>query len=187
MKQFLVVIFALLSICSAFAQNEAFEDPIYGTPNKSVKTRKMDKSSDAGMVLDKKNGVIYVHVSKNLNIKDKIYLVNHSPYMIEQAILALMVDSVATPIGSASNVGPGTRFELASYSNNRLKKLKGQTLAIKIKGIMNSESPSNPFAVFEEKEKESPLEVTYDFIVALSEDRHDLYITVTSGENSFDF
>lgn len=187
MKQFLVMLFAFLGICSAYAQNEAFDDPIYGTPNKSVKNRKMDKAPDSSKVIDKKNGIIYVHVDKNLNIKDKIFLVNHSPYMIEQVVLALMVDSVATPIGSASNIAPGTRFELASYSNNRLKKLKGQTLAIKIKGIMNPENPTDPFAVFEENKTEAPLEFTYDFNVALSEDRHDLYITVTSGENSFDF
>ncbi len=140
-------------------------------------------------------------------IKDKIFLVNRSETTILQAVVVLMTGDSYTTIGNASLVSPGSRFEMASYSNNWLKKLKGQTLGIKIKGVKKVIGDTSTTGVAggsfatggfgvgvhhreikaEELNNIEPELINYDYTVRLGEENHDLYIIVTSGSNAFDF
>lgn len=153
------------------------------------------------------NNIITLYIPKNLNIKDKVIMTNKSPYTILQAAVVQKGDGVDIPIGQAALLLPGQSATIASFSNNSLKKLKGETLAIKIKGvkkIIGSTSNTSvgggsmadgPFGVdvnhveisAEELNNIDPSLITYDFNATASEDRHDLYITISSGADFFDF
>lgn len=96
---------------------------------------------------------------------------------------------------------------MASYSNNWLKKLKGQTLGIKIKGVKKVIGDTSTTGVAggsfatggfgvgvhhreikaEELNNIEPELINYDYTVRLGEENHDLYTIVTSGSNAFDF
>lgn len=169
-----------------------------------VSLKSEDKIED-GKNLSK--DVIFLQVPKKLNIKDKIFLVNHSQTTILQAVVAIVSDDTLTPIGNATLVSPGGRFEMASFSDNNLKKLKGQKIGIKIKGVKKILGDTNKTGIVggslatgpvglgiehreikaEELNNIDPSLITYDYKVSLSEQNHDLYITVTSGSNTFDF
>lgn len=205
MKLFLITILSsLLCVGSVYAQNEAFDDPIYGSP----KAKEIEKSAAVDSLPQKKeSNIIYVEVPKKLNIKDKIFLVNRSQTTILQAVVVLMSGDSYTTIGNASLVNPGSSFEMASYSGNWLKKLKGQTIGIKIKGVKKvigdtyttgvagGSFATGGFGVgvqhreikAEELNNIDSELITYDYSVRLAEENHDLYIIVTSGSGAFDF
>lgn len=196
----------------AQSDHEAYGDTLY------VRSSKTEKDT-IKLVADTLNNVkgdhiIYVEVPRKLNIKDKIILVNHTQTSILQAVVVLMKGSSYTIIGNASLVTPGNRFEMASYDDNWLKRLKGHTIGIKIKGvkkviadISSTGVAGGGFGVVgggfatggfgvgvqhqeikaEELNNISPELITYDYSVRLSEEDHDLYITVTNGANAFDF
>ena len=195
----------LLGVGCAYAQNETYVDPIYGDAPSKEETKASAATDSIAKVND--NHVIYVEVPKKLNIKDKIFLVNRSETTILQAVVVLMSGDSYTTIGNASLVSPGSRFEMASYSNNWLKKLKGQTLGIKIKGVKKVIGDTSTTGVAggsfttggfgvgvhhreikaEELNNIEPELINYDYTVRLGEENHDLYIIVTSGSNAFDF
>lgn len=195
----------LLGVVCAYAQNETYVDPIYGDTPSKEETKASTATDSIAKVND--NHVIYVEVPKKLNIKDKIFLVNRSETSILQAVVVLMSGDSYTTIGNASLVSPGSRFEMASYSNNWLKKLKGQTLGIKIKGVKKVIGDTSTTGVAggsfatggfgvgvhhreikaEELNNIEPELINYDYTVRLGEENHDLYIIVTSGSNAFDF
>lgn len=195
----------LLGLTYVYAQNEAYVDPIYGDAPSKDETKSPANKDSIAKVND--NHVIYVEVPKKLNIKDKIYLVNRSETTILQAVVVLMSGDSYTTIGNASLVSPGSSFEMASYSGNWLKNLKGQTLGIKIKGVKKIIGDTSTTGVAggsfatggfgvgvhhreikaEELNNIDPELINYDYTVRLGEANHDLYITVTSGSNAFDF
>lgn len=204
MKLFLITILTILGVGSVYAQNEAFDDPIYGSP----KAKGIEKSEAVDSLPQKKeSNIIYVEVPKKLNIKDKIFLVNRSQTTILQAVVVLMSGESYTTIGNASLVNPGSSFEMASYSGNWLKKLKGQTIGIKIKGVKKVIGDTSTTGVAggsfatggfgvgvqhreikaDELNNIDPELITYDYSVRLAEENHDLYIIVTSGSGAFDF
>lgn len=195
----------LLGLTCVYAQNEAYVDSIYGDAPSKDETKSPANKDSIAKVND--NHVIYVEVPKKLNIKDKIYLVNRSETTILQAVVVLMSGDSYTTIGNASLVSPGSSFEMASYSGNWLKNLKGQTLGIKIKGVKKIIGDTSTTGVAggsfatggfgvgvhhreikaEELNNIDPELINYDYTVRLGEANHDLYITVTSGSNAFDF
>lgn len=205
MRKIMTTLVILLGVVCAYAQNEASVDPIYGDAYTKEESKYLEAKDSIAKVND--NHVIYVEVPKKLNIKDKIFLVNRSGTTILQAVVVLMYGNSYTTIGNASLVNPGSRFEMASYSNNWLKKLKGQTLGIKIKGVKKvigetyttgvagGSFATGGFCVgvhhqeikAEELNNIEPELINYDYTVRLGEENHDLYIIVTSGSNAFDF
>jgi hypothetical protein len=130
------------------------------------------------------NNIVYVNVPLNLNLKDKLILVNQSPYVIVKSTIALVEDGQITHLATTNLVNPSTSAELIRYDDNRLSLLKGQKLAIKTKGYkqsLNANSDLNALI---------PEEITYDFQVSVREEDHDLYIIVTSDVHNthvFDF
>lgn len=195
----------LLGLICVYAQNEAYVDPIYGDAPSKYETKSPENKDSIAKV--NANHVIYVEVPKKLNIKDKIYLVNRSETTILQAVVVLMSGDSYTTIGNASLVSPGSSFEMASYSGDWLKNLKGRTLGIKIKGVKKIIGDTSTTGVAggsfatggfgvgvhhreikaEELNNIDPELINYDYTVRLGEANHDLYITVTSGSNAFDF
>ncbi|MCM1338033.1 MAG: hypothetical protein NC187_10220 [Candidatus Amulumruptor caecigallinarius] len=151
--------------------------------------------------------IMYIDVPENLNIKDKIFLVNKSQTTILQSAVALKTGKTLSPLGSTTIILPGGKATMASFSHNKLKRLKGQTIALKIKGVRKALSDvqstgiaggsftTGSFGVgivkneirAEELNNIDPALITYDYTPQLSEANHDLYITVSSGSNTFDF
>ena len=147
---------------------------------------------------DGKN-IIYRVIPKKLNIRDKIIIQNKSPYYILQIVVAISNENgELDPLGSSTYIAPNETWELASYKDNALKKLKGKNIAIKVKGAkvfigeQNNTSVWTPYGSVGVKHKDldpeiinklKPEDITYNFDVRFYEDRHDLYIEVfNSGE-----
>lgn len=150
--------------------------------------------------------IIYKIVpKKNFWIKDKIFIENKSPFYILQVVVAIEdQNGEFQPLGSATYIAPSEIYELASYRNNSLKKLKGQRIAIKAKGVKLLVGESNqtnvwtPYGSVGVKHKEldndminniKPSDITYDFEAKLYEANHDLYIELysTGGKGVMDF
>ncbi len=172
MKQIAILMLVLGWTLCCHAQ---IEDPIYTSKEKptvtvSVTTPAPATPADPHLIL--------VDVPKNLNIKDKIFLVNRTSYCIAQAAVVLISDGAPKTIGNAMTVYPGQTYEMASFSGNWLKKLKGQTIGIKIKGS------KDPAAISGSDDTDA---FTYDFTITLSESNHDLYITVTNDDDTLNF
>lgn len=145
-------------------------------------------------------GVFYKDVSKKLNIKDKIFLVNRTPYWILQAVIARVDDRDGhlMSLGSSALVAPNESWEVASFSDNNLKYLRGQRLAIKVKACkkmlaINRTNVSTPYGSVGVQHQDIDPEIInslsledfiYDFDAVLYESNHDLYIRIISkGEN----
>ncbi len=130
------------------------------------------------------DGVIIKQIPKSFKINDNVYLVNKTPYHILHAIVATVNGSAYTPIGSATGLNPNAQIEIAAYSDNKLKKLRGSSLAIKVKAL------KRPIEQINDLDNINPDDLTYNFDVILSENRHDLIIEIiekrTSG-NIMDF
>lgn len=123
-------------------------------------------------VLDNDNGVIFKQVPKRLDLKDKIIIVNNSAYTIQQAAVALVGEHGGyKPIAGMGKLMPGNSYELVAYKDNGLAQLRGKIIALKIKGVKADD----------EGESFVGTKPSYDFQASLAEDRHDLYITVTSS------
>lgn len=131
-------------------------------------------------VFNNDKGVIFKKVPQELELKDKIFLVNKSAYEITHAALALVENNGNyQPIASMDGLAPGDTYELISYSDNELANLRGRVIAIKIRGKKG----------FKDTDDSDP-NAFYDFDASLSEESHDLYIDVTStghGGNMMDF
>lgn len=111
-------------------------------------------------------GVIFKKIPKDLDIKDKIFIVNRSSYTIVHAAVAYLgSNGTYIPIASMDKLAPGETHELIAYSDNELRDLCGKVIAIKVKGQTADDADKS----------------TYNFDATLSEDRHDLYIEVSSG------
>jgi hypothetical protein len=201
-----LVIAATFISSSSFAQTS-------GAVNTVCDAAKQDTisstSNDTNVNATDTSHIVYVHVPKQLNIKDKIYLVNRSQTTILQAAVVLVSVSGAnyTSLGSATLVMPNCRYEMASFSGNKLKRLKDQTIGVKIKGVKKVLGDINRTGIAggsyatgafglgishkeikaDELNNLDPSLITYDYSVSLSEENHDLYITVTNGANALDF
>ena len=140
--------------------------------------------------------IIYKWVSDRWNIKDKIRIWNRSPYTIAQVVVCLVEGSKLTPLGTCNDVDPDDDCDIAAYRNNSLRFLKGQTIAIKAKGI-KSESGSRsstkvrtPYGNVDVKRRSTedtdgkPDEFTYEFEAKLFESQHDLYIELYAAEGN---
>lgn len=131
-------------------------------------------------VFNNDKGVIFKRVPQELDLKDKVFIVNKSAFEITHAALALVENTGNyQPIASMDGLAPGDTYELISYSDNELANLRGRVIALKIRGKkgfkVTDDSDANAF---------------YDFNASLSEESHDLYIEVTStghGGNMMDF
>lgn len=151
------------------------------------------------------NNVLEVTVPSNLKIKDKIFLVNKSPYLILQAMVALpQLNSGYELLGSATYLAANESATIASYDNNWLKNLRGKTIAIKVKGAKvftgeNRTGVATPIGGVGVAHTEissdlvnniDPKDITYSFDVKMHEEDHDLYIEVYykgDGKNIMDF
>ncbi len=145
-------------------------------------------------------GLFYKTVPQKLNIKDKIFLVNKTPFPFLQSVVALVDDSDGSLIslGSSSIVAPNETWEIISYANNALKYLRGKRLAIKVKASKkmidtNRTSVGTPYGSVGVSHVDisseiinslKPEDITYDFDAELYEANHDLYIHIIyKGEN----
>ena len=148
--------------------------------------------------------VVYKEVPKKLNIKDKIFVTNKSPYYILQIVVAVVEGNNMIPLGSATSISPNERYELASFGDNTLKEVRGKKIAIKAKGAKlaivddHQTRVDIPFYSVSVRHKNldpevinnlKPEDITYEFDATLSESHHDLYIDVfnSSGKDVMDF
>lgn len=171
MKRILTLLLLLLSMgCCAMAQAGADSATTASTGN-----------------------VLTAAIPQSLNIKDNIFLVNKSPYLILQAMVALpQPDGTFEPLGTTTLLAAGERAQIASYARNGLKRLRGKTLAVKVKGakVMAGQKRSGvvtPMGDVGAATTEispdlinniDPNDITYDYDVRLYEAHHDLYIEV---------
>lgn len=151
--------------------------------------------------------VIFKRIPQNLNIKDKVIIQNKSPYYILQIVVAVP-DKYGSlePLGSATFIAPNETYEMVWFRKKYLKKLRGKTIAVKVKGtkkikIMGEGSQTKILTPFgsvgvghQEVDPEiinniDPSDVTYEFNVNFAEARHDLYIEVfnSGGNGVMDF
>ncbi len=115
------------------------------------------------------HSVIKIEIPAKLAIKDKIVIINRSPYNIEEVRVAKLNESgEMESLGTAKLIAPNGTVELASFDNNYLKKLRGKTIFVKAKAVKNFLSN----------------EITYDFKASISEIKHDLYISLSSKGNN---
>lgn len=151
------------------------------------------------------DNVIMVTIPANLKIKDKIFLVNKSPYLILQAMIALPKSKGDFEfLGNANYLASSERATIASYENNELKNLRGKTIAIKVKGAKvftgeNRTGVATPMGDVGVAHTEiaselvnnlDPKDITYSFEAKLHEEDHDLYIEVYykgDGKKILDF
>lgn len=125
-------------------------------------------------VLDNDKGVIFKQVPKSLDLKDKIIIVNNSAYTIQQAAVAMVGEHGGyKPIAGMGKLMPGSSYEMVAYKDNGLARLRGKIIALKIKGVKTDD----------DGESFAGSKPSYDFQASLAENRHDLYITVTSSGN----
>lgn len=115
------------------------------------------------------NDVIICSIPYSMNLKDKIFVTNHTAYTIEQGVIAL-VDPKGdyTPLAEVKDLPIGTKRVVASYKDNGLSKLRGNDIAIKLKGKKYDDG----------KKEES---INYEFSTSIREEDHDLYIDVYSN------
>lgn len=147
-----------------------------------------------------------IDVPKDMKINDKIFLYNSSPYFFLNAVVTLQNwnsinnnknvldnnDESEKEIGSASYIYPGQKSEMASYDRNWLRRVRGQKITVKIKGIKNILTDVRRFddtndnarpddsAISKQQVQQPADEIKLsDFNISISELHHDLYIKVT--------
>lgn len=163
------------------------------------------KGQEKKDTIAKSDNVLNITVPQDLKIKDKIFLVNKSPYLILQAMVALpQQGGNYEPLGTTTYLAPDESSQIASYDNNWLKNLRGKTLSIKVKGAkvfvgQNRTGVATPMGGVGVSHTEissdlinniDPKDITYSFNVKFFEANHDLYIEVYykgNGENVMDF
>ena len=118
------------------------------------------------------NNVIIKQIPKNFKINDNIKVVNKSPYHILQIVVSQAKTGWYLLLGEGTNISSNDEVEIASFSNNKLKKLRGQTIAVKVKAL------KRPLAQIDDLDNIDSKDLTYNFDVRLSENRHDLIIEV---------
>lgn len=149
--------------------------------------------------IDTVNHIIYRTVPAKMNIKDKIIVANTSPYTLLQVMIAQPnEDGTFTPISATSYLGPNEVWTACEAEDNGLKKLRGMTLAIKVKGTSKSFGKDKVYTskghkVLDPKivNQLTPDEITYNFDVTLAEADHDLYVNIfyagSSSKSVMDF
>ena len=145
--------------------------------------------------VDKTKGAFFIEVPKKLNIKDKIFVQNNTQYLILQMVVAVDYgDGNFVSVGNASYIGSNVAVEIASFSDNSLKHLRGKRLLIKVKGVkinpivdgakVNVNTPlAHVHVDTREIDKDflkdiDESQITYDFHARLYENSHDLYIDI---------
>lgn len=201
MKRFLLFAFALIVTFGAKAQT----DDVYAfSADSTQKNQAVEKQKADSTRNDQNKGLIYFQVPKKLNIKDKVIVKNNSPYTILQMVVAadLLEQGDYEVIGQAAYLAPGMEREICSWSDNALKRLRGKSLLLKIKGAKVSPivqgNKVDVFAMMGEVHVDNrkidsetlknirPEDITYNFRVRYGEADHDLYLYV-EGTDSFDF
>lgn len=133
------------------------------------------------------DNIEYRQIPKSWRLKDKIILVNKSPYYILNTTVAIVEkNGNLIRLGTPSSISVNEEYEYASFDDNRLKSLRGETIAIKTKGL------KRPINYFENLDNIPSSEVTYDFNYKLFEYHHDLYIEIyysgrTNNKDIMDF
>lgn len=102
-------------------------------------------------------------IPDNLDIRDKIIILNSSPITIDRVVVLSLDNPTTSKIGRCESLHSGEKTCIANFEDNQLRNLKGQVIAIKIKG--------------HHKVNGKDID-TYDFDVFFSENSHDLYMKV---------
>lgn len=154
----------------------------------------------ASIMMADENNLIKLNVPSNFKIKDKIILVNNSSCTILRSAAVLMDTNEEVVIGTCNIVVPGGSVVLASYDKNGLKRLRGKSIGIKVKGVKkrivdSSETSVGGFAggAFavgvnhadvnaNEFNNIADEDITYEFTASLSETNHDLYINIYDNQ-----
>ena len=108
MKKLVFLLLALCCINDMSAQSE---------------TQAVDKVVD--------NVTYYWNIPRNYHLKDKIIVINESSYYIGLVSVAVSENGQFKPLGSGSGLEPGKDYEIVSYKNNELRKLKNKNLIVK--------------------------------------------------------
>lgn len=118
--------------------------------------------------------VIQIYLPKELNIQDKVFLVNNSSFTVEKAVIVdILKPNYA--LGSCFNVSSSTEALMADFKDKGLQGYQGHTIGLKIKGV--------------KKVGEETI-ISYDYVAAINARNHDLYITITDSseyKNALDF
>lgn len=156
------------------------------------------------------DNLIKLQIPQSYKIKDRIILVNNSNCTILRGVVVLADTTEQVVLGTCNIVAPDTKITLASFDKNGLKKLRGRTIGIKIKGVKklmivdetvsttsgyaggfyNRSSASADVKADDINNLHNDETVTYDFSASLSEANHDLYINIydnNNGEGVLDF
>ena len=201
MKKVALLLCALLSTCGVMAQSEV-EDDVYA--KRADKQPAVAAAVNDTVKANAPKGAFFIQIPQNLRIKDNVYVQNRSPYFVLQMLVA--VDMVGNgdfvPIGQTSYLPTGRAVKVASYDDNNLRKLRGKTLMIKVKGAkVNPASSGAQVDVYtpygsvnvdnrkvdmEVVKNIKPEDVTYDFHAHVFEQDHDLYIQL-EGKDMLDF
>ena len=116
---------------------------------------------------------IIIKTIPNLQINDNVVVINRTNDLIMQAAIAYVDEyGLLQQLGMTGSLPSGQKMKVASFSNNRLKKLRLRPLFMKIKGVKTAANASEPNAE----------EIRYDYKVNFSEIRHDLYIEIMNND-----
>lgn len=152
MKKIVSIIFLLCNINYIFAQTE---------------------TKETAKVVD--NIIYYVDIPKRYHLKDKIIVKNNTNYYIGLVSIAICENEHFIALGSSMGLVPGKDYEVVSYRDNELKKLRSKKIAIKMKGFK---------PIIDNEESEFINIKPNEFQIRAFENRHDLVIEVF---NSFFF
>lgn len=146
MKKLVFLLLALCCINDMSAQSE---------------TQAVDKVVD--------NVTYYWNIPRNYHLKDKIIVINESSYYIGLVSVAVSENGQFKPLGSGSGLESGKDYEIVSYKNNELRKLKNKKIAIKMRGFRS---------IIDDQESDSKSINPDDLQIRVYESRHDLVIVV---------
>lgn len=207
MKRMFMTLCAAICTCGLMAQSTV-EDDVYTTHSTSKEMQSASKdiaqTADTARASVKDRGVYYMQIPKKLNIKDNVFIINRSPYLIVQMLMAvdMMGNGDYVPVGQASYVPTGQRVKIASYDDNNLKRLRGKNVLVKVKGAkinpMTSGAKVDVYTPYgsvnvdnrrvdaETIKNIKDSDITYEFRARLFEEDHDLYIQI-EGKDMLDF
>lgn len=200
MKKLVMTLCTALCTCNLMAQSTV-EDDVYAASSSAKETM---QTADTARASVKDKGVYFMQIPKNFRINDNVFVINRSPYLIVQMLMA--VDMIGNgdyvPVGQASYVPTGQRVKIASYDDNKLKRLRGKNVLVKVKGAKinpmtngaqvdvytpyGSVNVDNRRVDAETIKNIKDSDITYEFRARLFEQDHDLYIQI-EGKNMLDF
>lgn len=202
-------LFVILTLIFTFCGDHPFQ--CYAQESTAAEESSTAVAQDSVVDTKKDSKLILIDIPKKMKIEDKIKLVNNTQTTILQAAVVLVnEDGSYSPLATIGTVHPGYTIEMASFNDEWLKKIRGRTIGVKVKGIKKTIAGRNTttvsggvfpigvgrISVDKQDIDASALEqltnpdeelITYKYFAHIHEDSHDLFITLTEGEDALDF